>query len=268
VTASVCLLSLAYAAQNENLDGAREAMGRGVRFMQRGNYAQAAKALEKAVEFAPTNMEAKLYLGICYMAQFHPGAPDPANLDFAHKAETQFQAILQVEPEDEQALQYMGNVAFQRAMGLTDPLEKRQQLERAKGWYEELEKDVPRNKEAPFTLAMIDWQQAHEYWLNARARAGMNPNTPGPVKDPAALAEMSARCGPIWDHAIHELKHVLDIDPDSDRAMMYLGIILRERADVAASDADYKRQIAEADDWSRKAGEIQARKAQSPPERQ
>ena len=256
--------AVAFAQQDSDLIGARDAMGRGVRLMQRGNYPQAAVAFETATRLAPTNLEAKLYLGICYVAQFRAGSADPRNLEFAHKAEIQFLAILQAEPADDEALQYMANLQWERASGIADPAEKQKQMERAKGWFEELEKEVPRNKEAPFMLGVMAWQEAHALWLEARARAGMSGDDPGPLKDPAARAALSARCGPLWDEAIAQFRHAIDNDPDYDNAMGYMNLVLRDRADTAATQADYQHQIAEAAQWTVKAMDARKRKAQKP----
>ena len=260
----IALCAVALAQQDADLVGAREAMGRGVHLMQRGNYPQAAVAFETATRLAPTNLEAKLYLGICYMAQFHAGSADPANLEFAHKAETQLLAILQAEPADDTALQYMANLQWERAMGIADPVEKKKQMERAKGWFQELEKEVPRNKEAPFMLGVMAWQEAHADWLAARSRVGMNGDDPGPLKDASARAALSAQCGPLWDEATAQFQHAIDIDPDYDNAMGYMNLVLRDRADTAATQADYQRQIQEAAQWTAKAMEARKRKAHNP----
>jgi hypothetical protein len=260
----IALCAIAAFAQDSDLTGAREAMGRGVHLLQRGNYPQAAKAFEAATHLAPTNLEAKLYLGICYMAQFRAGSADPGNLEFAHKAETQFLAILQAEPADDTALQYMADLQWERATGIADPVEKQKQIERAQGWFEELEKEVPRNKEAPFMLAVMAYQEAHAELLQARIRAGMNADEAGPLKDAAARAALAAKCGPLWDQAIAQLTHALDVDPDYDNAMAYMNLVLRDRADTAATQADYQRQIEEGGQWIAKAMEARKRKAHAP----
>ena len=262
----IALCAFAALAQDSDLTGARDAMGRGVHLLQRGNYPQAAKAFEAATRLAPTNLEAKLYLGICYMAQFRTGSADPGNLEFAHKAETQFLAILQAEPADDTALQYMANLQWERATGIADPAEKQKQIERARGWFEELEKEVPRNKDAPFMLAVMAWQEAHADWLEARTRAGMNTDEAGPLKDAAARAALAAKCGPLWDEAIAQLNHALEVDPDYDNAMGYMNLVLRDRADTAATQADYQRQIEEGAQWTAKAAEARKMKEHAPPE--
>lgn len=256
-----CALAL---AAEENLDAAREAMGAGVKLFQNGSYREAAKAFEKAAALAPTNMETKLYLGVCYVAMFNPASQDPANLEIAHKAETQFMAILQAEPADDTALLYMANLAFQRTLGIRDPAEKQKQLERAREWFQELEDLVPRNKQAPFNLAVIAFQEAHQRWMDARISAGMTPADPGPVKDPAARAALQAKCAPLWDEAVKQLHRALDIDPEFENAMGYLNLVLRERADLAPDEAAYQRQIAEAGEWTRKAMEIRKRRSPAP----
>src|SRR5581483_8446843 len=107
--AALLLCCLAAVGAEENLDSSRDAMARGVKLFQGGRYREAAAAFERAAELTPTNLETKLYLGVCYMAQFNPASQDAANLEFAHKAETQFMAILRAEPADDTALSYMAN---------------------------------------------------------------------------------------------------------------------------------------------------------------
>ncbi|HZU26467.1 MAG TPA: tetratricopeptide repeat protein [Bryobacteraceae bacterium] len=263
--AALLLCCVAGAGAEENLDSSRDAMGRGVRLFQSGHYREAAAAFEKATELTPTNMEAKLYLGVCYMAQFNPASQDPANLEFAHKAETQFMAILEAEPADDTALSYMASLAMERGMGLRDPAEKKQQLERAREWYEQLEDLVPGNKEAPFNLAAIAFQQAHQQWMDARTAAGMGAADPGPVKNPAARAALQANCAPLWKEGVRQLHRALEIDPNFENAMEYMNLILREQADLAASDDEYQRQIAAAEDWGQKAAEARKRKGHGGP---
>ena len=76
---------------------------------------------------------------------------------------------------------------------------------------------------------------------------------PGPLKDKKAKAELSAKYAPMIDDGIKNLQKALDIDPESDDAMAYMNLLIRERPTLADDKDDYKKQIEEADTWLQKA---------------
>ena len=66
-------------------------------------------------------------------------------------------------------------------------------------------------------------------------------------------AELAAKYSPVIDDGIKNLQKALDIDPESDDAMAYMNLLIRERADLADDKDAYKKQIDEADSWLQKA---------------
>ena len=63
----------------------------------------------------------------------------------------------------------------------------------------------------------------------------MKPDEPGPLKDNKAKAELYAKYMPVIDDGIKNLQKALDIDKESDDAMAYMNLLIRERADLADS---------------------------------
>ncbi len=55
------------------------------------------------------------------------------------------------------------------------------------------------------------------------------------------------------DEGVKNLQKALDIDPESDDAMAYMNLLIRERADLADDKDAYKKQVDEADSWLQKA---------------
>src|SRR5258708_3990877 len=69
---------------------ARTWLNQGVAAFKNAQYAEAVAAFEKAVNLAPGDTTARLYLGTAYMQQYIPGAQSPENLAMAQRAEAEF----------------------------------------------------------------------------------------------------------------------------------------------------------------------------------
>jgi hypothetical protein len=89
--------------------------------------------------------------------------------------------------------------------------------------------------------------------MTARVNASMKPDEPGPLKDKKTKAELSAKYMPTIEDGIKNLDKALEIDKESDDAMAYKNLLIRERADLADDKDAYKKQIEEADSWLQKA---------------
>ena len=63
--------------------------------------------------------------------------------------------------------------------------------------------------------------------------------------------------------ALPPLQKALDIDKDSDDAMAYMNLLIRERADLSDDKDDYKKQIEVADSWLEKALDARKRKSEA-----
>ena len=120
----------------------------------------------------------------------------------------------------------------------------------------------PNNKEAYYSLGVITWAKWYPELMSARAKLGMKPEDPGPIKDKKVREDLKAKWGPVVEEGINNLKHALQIDPEYDDAMAYVNLLTRERADLADSPEGYKKDVQEADNWVQKALETKKIKAE------
>ena len=97
----------------------------------------------------------------------------------------------------------------------------------------------------------------------ARVNANMKPDEPGPLKDAKMKAELIAKYGPAIDEGMQDLHKALDIDQDSDDAMAYMNLLIREKADLADNKDEYKKQIEVADTWLQKALDTKKKKTEA-----
>ena len=65
-------------------------------------------------------------------------------------------------------------------------------FDEAKAWYEKLIAVKPNNKEAYYTLGVIAWTKWYPVLMAARAKLGMKPEDPGPLKDKKVKEELKA----------------------------------------------------------------------------
>jgi tetratricopeptide (TPR) repeat protein len=112
---------------------------------------------------------------------------------------------------------------------------------------------------------VIAWAKWYPDWNNARTKAGMKPDAPGPLKDKAAREELKAKHGAMLDDALKSLQRALDLDKEYDDAMAYMNLLYRERADLAESSAEYQRDVNLADEYIQKALDTRKIKAERQP---
>jgi len=230
----------------------RDHLNQGIASFRNAKYSDAVEHFEQAIKLDPQWSTPRLYLATSYMVQWIPGAESPENQAFAQKAKEEFQKVLDKDANDKNALASLAMLAFNQAQSL--PLEKKLAMfdEAAKWQRRRIEVD-PKEKEAYYSLGVIDYQKWIPALMTARSNLRMRPEDPGPLKDKKVKEELKANYGPIVDDGMQNLNKALEIDPEYDDAMAYLNLLIRERADLLDSPDEYKKQIEVADGWLQKA---------------
>ena len=263
------ILSVAVAALAIGMTGceklkARDHLNQGVAAFKNAKYNEAVEHFKQAIALDPTYDVAQLYLATAYMSQWIPGAVSPENEKMAQMAVDGFKQVLAKNPNDTTALASLASIAYQEASSLP-PDQKVAKLDEAADWNKKLIAVDPKNKEAYYYLGVIAWAKWYPQWINARLNFHMKPEDPGPLKDKKAKAELSAQYSSIIDDGIANLNKALDIDKEYEDAMVYLSLLIREKADLLDSADDYKKQIEVADGWQQKALDTKKLKASRQP---
>lgn len=243
----------------------RDQLNRGVQAFKSAKYGEAVEHFKQSVALDPTNVNGRLYLGTAYFQQYIPGAESPENLQYAKAARQEFEEVLKQSPNDKLALASLASLSYNQAQAIPDLDKKFAQLDEAVEWYKKLIAADPKNKEAYYTLGVIDHAKAYAARMPARLKLGMKPEDPGPIRDPKVRAALKAKNGPVIEDGINNLQAALNIDPQYDDAMAYLNLIYRERADLADNPQDYKKDTDEADKLVQKALETKQKKAARTP---
>lgn len=244
---------------------ARDHLNKGVAAFKNAKYQDAVDHFKEAVKLDPNYPTARLYLATAYMNQYIPGADSPENNQMGQAAEDTFKQVLEQDPNNTLALASLASLKFSQSQGITDQDAKMKKLDEAKMWNEKLVAVDPKNKEANYSLGVIAWAKWYPALMAERAKLGMKPEDPGPLKDKKAREELKAKYGSMVDDGIKSLERALDIDKEYDDAMAYMNLLIRERADLADNADDYKKQVEVADNWVSRALETKKIKASRTP---
>jgi tetratricopeptide (TPR) repeat protein len=233
---------------------ARAHLNDGVQMYKNAKYPEAVEHFKQAVQLDPNFTTARLYLANAYYVQYIPGAESEDNVRLAEAAKEQYLKVLELDPNNTVALASMAKLYFDQ-----------KKMDEAQKWYQKLLSVNPKDKEALYTLGVIAWTESYPARMEVRAKLGMKPEDPGPIKDKKAREALREKNLPIIEAGMKYLQQALEIDPEYDDAMAYMNLLYRERADLAESPEGYKKDIEVADNWVQKTLETKKIKAARAP---
>lgn len=248
---ALLVLALTPLAAQDPVDS-RGWLNRGVQAFKNAQYPDAVAAFQKAVDMDSTSVPARLYLATAYMQQYIPGMDSAENQRFAQLANDEFMRVLRVDANNTVALASVASLYLNQ-----------KKWDEAQRYYETLAAVDPNNADAYFSLGFIAWSKWYPAYGTARARLGMKQPDPGPLPDVAVRQDLKAQYGPGIDAGLQALERALQINPQYSDAMAYMNLLIRERADLRDTPAEYQQDIAAADEWVRKA--LAAKKQQAAP---
>ena len=185
-----------------------------------------------------------MYLATAYSYQVVPGDNSPGNLKNAQKALDGFNEVLAKNPGDVDALRQIASIH----RNIKD-------YDKAKKDEEQVIAAAPSDAEAEYTLGQIYWQEAYNNAVRTFNAAGLTDDGEGNVKKSkdvcAKLVELNTD---LVKNADTHLMRAVQLNPNYDDAMTYLNLNWRRKADLeCGNDAARKADLAQADDWVKKA---------------
>ncbi len=238
----------------------RYEMNQGMQAYKNGQYPQALEHFTAAINLDPKNINGKLYRATAYMIQYVPGASTPQNKNFANKARNGFLDVMKDDPGNERAQDSLAYLCLQEANSMPNVTpqeqdERNKKLDEAQSWFLKVTKINPNNRDAWYSLGVIDWMKWYTPLMNARSTIGMKPEDPGPLKDKDARAQLRDKYLAIINDGISKLETANKVNKDANYfdAMAYLNLLYRERADLAESQEQYKKDMDTAEDYFQQA---------------
>ena len=254
ILSALAALALPNAIRAQDGLAARLELNQGVQAFKNAQYAKAVEHFQAAVRLDPSFLNARLYLASAYMSQYIPGDETPENVRMALAAEDEFRKVLMWDPENQLAAESLGSLSL-----------KQKKFDEAQKWYEKLIAINPQKKEAYYNLGVLAWTRTYKALAEARAKLGMLPADPGPLRDENLRKELAVTYTPIINYGFENLGKALDLDPDYDDAMGYLSLLYRSKADLEDSLDASQNDTRLADQWMKKTLDAKKRKAQPRP---
>jgi tetratricopeptide (TPR) repeat protein len=261
---AVAIMAVGFGASGCAKLKARDDLNKGVAAYRDGKYDQAIEFFKDAKDNDPTLTNARLYLATAYATQYIPGAPSDENVRMGQAAVKEFQDVLSADANNISAIDGIGSILFNMA---GTPY-TRSRFEESKTYHMKHIALKPEDPEPYYWIGVIDWTLT--YRSNLETRGAWRLSHPGkPLKDddpmpPDVRGAYIKDNGQLIDEGIDNLKKALELRPDYDDAMAYLNLLLRRKADEAATPDERASLLKQADDLVEKAKEIKQKKMETP----
>jgi tetratricopeptide (TPR) repeat protein len=261
---AVAMMTVGFGASGCAKLKARDDLNKGVAAYRDGKYDQAIEFFKDAKENDPTLTNARLYLATAYATQYIPGAPSPENVRMGEAAVKEFQDVLSADANNISAIDGIGSILFNMA---GTPY-TRERFEESKTYHMKHIALKPEDPEPYYWIGVIDWTLSYRSNLETRGTWRLaHPGKPLKDEDPMPPDVRDAYIkenGQMIDEGIDDLKKAIELRPDYDDAMAYLNLLLRRKADEAATPDERASLLKQADDLVEKAKEIKQKKMETP----
>ena len=240
---------------------ARDQLNKGVQSYRGAQYDAAIEHFKNAVSLDPSLSVAGLYLATAYAQQCVPGVDTPDVARNCSQAIDEFKKLLEKNPNDVNSLKGIASLYFNMASGAAKPEDKLKDLDQAKEYHQDVIKLDPKDAQAYYSVAVIDWTEAYKTRMDAKNGAGIRAEDP--IKDKKLCEEVKSKNQNQVQEGIDDLNKAIQIQSDYDDAMAYLNLLYREKADIECGDPDARKQdLSTADEWVKKTMETKKAKAE------
>jgi tetratricopeptide (TPR) repeat protein len=244
---------------------ARADLKKGNAYYQQEQYSKALDAYQKGLELDPDATFAWRSLGLSALALYRPGDESPRNVEYATTAIDAFEKYLADYPDDEKIPEYLMSTyvnakKYDEALAFIDRRiqEKPEQaanLRRAKVTI------LTQSGRLDKAFELVQQLQGQE---RAQALYSIGVSAWDKVfHDPGTLDYESR--GRLVNMGLDAIKKALDIKPDYFEAMVYYGLLYRQKASLETDPVKRLEDEQIAGEWQRKAIELRRKsQAQAP----
>ena len=256
------VLLLAIASFGCNKLRARDQLNKGVSSFANGQYQQAIEHFQKAVQYDPNLLNARLYLATASFQLYVPSGDSPENIKVGQDTIKDFEDVLKYDPNNVNAISSIALIHYYM-----------KEFQKAKELQEQRIQIEPNNPEVYYWIGQLDWALVYPRRMQVRKDLNIsNPKDPlhpetFPLLPEKARAQLEKDNGPLVEDGIKALQKAVDLKPDYNEAIAYLNLMYREKADLEADPAAHDADIAKANQLNEQANNIikaqQAKAAQT-----
>jgi len=232
---------------------AKEAINLANWALRDNRYDDAEAAFGLAASLDPKDPQIQIMLGTMLASQPNGIRPDQSRLERAKRAAAAYRLAVQIDPNPG-TLRMLAQLLHNESLFAKEP-ERTQFLDEATVLFRRLLGLNPADKNALRTLGTMAVPKANDVVREARMKLRMEPDEPGPLKDPRVRADARSRVGGVIDEGIADLSKTIQLDSEDEGSMASLSALYRTRADLQDAAEASRRDIASADQWRKKARE-------------
>jgi tetratricopeptide (TPR) repeat protein len=227
---------------------ARDELNKGIAEYKAAKYPAAVEHFKLATDLDPELPTARLYLATAYANQYVPGSQSDDNMKIAEQAISEFQKVLEMEPNNLNSISGIASLYFQM-----------KRWDDAKEFYKKQIALDPQNPEPYYSVGVINWTQTYQPRMVVRTR--LNLKQEDPIRDAKERVALAERNQPLIDEGIEMLNKAMQLREDYDDAMAYMNLLYREQADLRDDSAAREEDLKTADNWMDRSLEIKKAKA-------
>ena len=224
---------------------ARDELNKGVRAYKAAQFDTAIEHFQRAIELAPSLLNARIYLAIAYASQFVPGNPSEENKELARKAIEEFERVLEKDPKNVLALGYIASLYYGLGGGEKTLEEIRKWFEKSKEYRRKLIQIDAQNPEHYYSIGVLNWALCHR--ANEETRLSYRVPRADERLPERARKELAEKNGALADEGVEMLEKAIQINPKYVDAIAYLNLIYRQKADLAETPQDREHYLDLAD---------------------
>jgi len=215
----------------------KEELNLGVQAFREAKFDDAVRHFQNATTLEPQHEVAHLYLASALASQYIPGIDEPENRQFGEDAVSEYQKVLDINPQSRDSMKGIANIYLQM-----------KKFEDAKTLYKRAIDLDPKDPENYYSIGVIDWTKAYTRTSALRGKLGKEPDQP--LIDVPGCWDLRRSNEAVVNNGIEMTAKAIELRPDYDDAMAYLNLLYRERANIQCGDKlSYDADLKAADHW-------------------
>ena len=181
----------------------RDHLNKGVQAFKTAKYTASGRALQRRrSELDPELPTARLYLATAYMSQYIPGAESPENHAECEGCRAGVPEGSGTGSKNTVAIGSLASLHYNEAQGNQPLGAEAEKLDEAKKWYTRLARSGSKQQGSLLQPGCDHLGQVVSGTDDRRAKLGMKPEDPGPIKDKKVREELKAKWRPIIEDGI------------------------------------------------------------------
>ncbi|HZQ56080.1 MAG TPA: tetratricopeptide repeat protein [Bryobacteraceae bacterium] len=233
----------------DNTNDYRSLVKQGEDALARNDLRLAARVFQHAVDLNPSSVRAHEGLGVALLRELSSGAVNPsADTDVADRAEEHLKQAAQLSPSAARPLLELADL---EALLAEHSADERTRAERYKNARDALTQAIsldPSKPEVYLRLATMERDEFGPVLDQVKARY---PNSAGPIPDVALRKDLQQRYLQLVDDAIANAQRASEMNANSQRPLLLLSKLFRQRALLRDTQEQYAMDMHTAADWER-----------------